>query len=515
MEQEEEKKNNLKFNEKLVWLRKLKPDELGINQKLMPLGYVHKEYEPRKNTSSGSSGSTPLQAPSSPMRNAAALPTLEQVNEALSSDVSRLSRSASSSSSSSSASVSASSSAFSPFSLPSTSTSFPPSRDRPTSLSSLPPYVPIVPDSFPYSSSINLLSRLDHDHVPTDMFFRIVSSVRMIYVEAKEYAKQHREAEIEEAAMNAAIAAVEAAKERERKEEEEAMIRAVAAAEAREAAATAAAAEAASNSSLFSSSSIRSIDALSPDASVSPGLSETRSLLGFSGSAENSPRSRSASARVVGIVAPSSSAAGAAAAASVPFAIAPPPLPPPPSSSSSSSSSELHSLFNADNIFPLITWLVIHSNLSHISTCLGHLDRFLSAESKQFGEAGMCLSLVEAAVYHVLQVTQEQVQQEANRMKEEKEMKKREKENGREENGEKKKGGNRSSASVSTSSSSASRSSSTDVFDPILALPPRISTSSLSGSTATTVHRSSTSGSSTTVSFGSSHSSKDFDLLTG
>lgn len=65
-------------------------------------------------------------------------------------------------------------------------------------------------------------------------------------------------------------------------------------------------------------------------------------------------------------------------------------------------------IVSADNIFPLIVWCVVHSDVRSLHSLIGHMERFLPIQQKQFGEAGMCLSLLEAAVTHVVQATPEQ-----------------------------------------------------------------------------------------------------------
>jgi hypothetical protein len=60
---------------------------------------------------------------------------------------------------------------------------------------------------------------------------------------------------------------------------------------------------------------------------------------------------------------------------------------------------------SADSLFPIVVWVVIHANLTHVHVALGHLERFLAEDQRNFGEAGMCLSLMEAAVMGVRGMT--------------------------------------------------------------------------------------------------------------
>lgn len=56
---------------------------------------------------------------------------------------------------------------------------------------------------------------------------------------------------------------------------------------------------------------------------------------------------------------------------------------------------------NADLLFPIVVWVVVHSELTQVHRCLGFLERFLPEEMKSFGEIGMCLTLISAAVLHI------------------------------------------------------------------------------------------------------------------
>jgi len=63
---------------------------------------------------------------------------------------------------------------------------------------------------------------------------------------------------------------------------------------------------------------------------------------------------------------------------------------------------------SADSLFPIVVWTVIHCKVSTIHILISHLERFLPRDQKQFGEVGMCLSLIEAAVFHVCQTPTQQ-----------------------------------------------------------------------------------------------------------
>lgn len=62
------------------------------------------------------------------------------------------------------------------------------------------------------------------------------------------------------------------------------------------------------------------------------------------------------------------------------------------------------STLSADSMFPVMVWLVIHANLLSIHTALGHIERFLPEDARNFGETAMCCSLIEAAVTHCTQL---------------------------------------------------------------------------------------------------------------
>lgn len=52
-------------------------------------------------------------------------------------------------------------------------------------------------------------------------------------------------------------------------------------------------------------------------------------------------------------------------------------------------------MLNADGIFPLVVWVVVQTGLSGMHALVGHMERFVPEQQKHFGEAAMCLSLVE------------------------------------------------------------------------------------------------------------------------
>lgn len=55
----------------------------------------------------------------------------------------------------------------------------------------------------------------------------------------------------------------------------------------------------------------------------------------------------------------------------------------------------------ADDLFPMVVYVVVHSRLSDINTRLGLLERYIKHEIKYFGEAAICLSLLQAAVAYI------------------------------------------------------------------------------------------------------------------
>ena len=56
---------------------------------------------------------------------------------------------------------------------------------------------------------------------------------------------------------------------------------------------------------------------------------------------------------------------------------------------------------SADELFPILVWVVVHCRVHDIHMRLGYLQKFLDDSIKFFGEVGMCLSLVQAAAEFV------------------------------------------------------------------------------------------------------------------
>jgi len=54
-----------------------------------------------------------------------------------------------------------------------------------------------------------------------------------------------------------------------------------------------------------------------------------------------------------------------------------------------------------------VLWVVIQSHLDNLHRCIGHLERFIPPSQKNFGEMGMSLTLIEAAVSHITQMQPE------------------------------------------------------------------------------------------------------------
>lgn len=71
----------------------------------------------------------------------------------------------------------------------------------------------------------------------------------------------------------------------------------------------------------------------------------------------------------------------------------------------------------ADDLFPIIVWVVIHSGLEDINMRLGHMERCLPEHIKHRGEGGICLSLVEAAVAYICRMNPEQFKKDKAREK--------------------------------------------------------------------------------------------------
>jgi len=56
---------------------------------------------------------------------------------------------------------------------------------------------------------------------------------------------------------------------------------------------------------------------------------------------------------------------------------------------------------SADDLFPILVWIIVHCRIRDIHMRLGYLQQFLDDSIKFFGEVGMCLSLVQAAAEFV------------------------------------------------------------------------------------------------------------------
>ena len=70
-------------------------------------------------------------------------------------------------------------------------------------------------------------------------------------------------------------------------------------------------------------------------------------------------------------------------------------------SSSSSPVKKENVQLSADDLFPILVWIIIHCRINDIYMRLGYLQKFLDDSIKYFGEVGMCLSLVQAAAEFV------------------------------------------------------------------------------------------------------------------
>jgi len=106
-----------------------------------------------------------------------------------------------------------------------------------------------------------------------------------------------------------------------------------------------------------------------------------------------------------GASAPTSSSSSSSCSATDPAAPADSSSSSSPSPSSSVSSHSLH----ADNLFPLVLYVVVQSGVLRWHFVLGHLSRFLPAALRCFGTSGFSLSLVEGAVAHVCDMERKDV----------------------------------------------------------------------------------------------------------
>jgi len=64
---------------------------------------------------------------------------------------------------------------------------------------------------------------------------------------------------------------------------------------------------------------------------------------------------------------------------------------------------------SADDLFPIVVFVLTHSRIDDVNTRLGHLERFLPKSVKNFGEVGLTLCLIQAGVQDILrQATEEE-----------------------------------------------------------------------------------------------------------
>lgn len=61
---------------------------------------------------------------------------------------------------------------------------------------------------------------------------------------------------------------------------------------------------------------------------------------------------------------------------------------------------------DADSLFPLVMWVLIHSKVPRLLSILGTISRFSDPAVTTFGETGMALALAEAAASHLSNMTQ-------------------------------------------------------------------------------------------------------------
>jgi len=58
-------------------------------------------------------------------------------------------------------------------------------------------------------------------------------------------------------------------------------------------------------------------------------------------------------------------------------------------------------MIGADDLFPMVVYVVVHSKVRDINARLGFLERYVKHAVKYFGEAALCLSLLQAAVAYI------------------------------------------------------------------------------------------------------------------
>ena len=296
----------------------------------------------------------------------------------------------------------------------------------------------MVPDSFPYADAINMLALLSYDVVPFDMFFRVVSAVRLVHQYHKTYTRANREAKaraqaraltyddpftsfmtklVDESNRKADDMDRKDEEERKQRETKEAEVKRQQEAHHRHSNSTGAAAPAPpspNTTSLPPPAADPALPPLDPPA-VSPASNGASDHL--------PPPASSASANPT----PSTVSLGQQASPQKAFdhPLAAHHLAPPPTASSElpfTSPAPVPSLpspappiperpqeetpLNADQLTPLCVWIVIHANVPSLPARLGQVQRFVREDWRQFGEAGYSYCQVETAAYYLEQLTE-------------------------------------------------------------------------------------------------------------
>ena len=434
----EERENSRQLSHKLPWLRSLAPAQLGMDEENIPPDYAHDTayvplIVPPGAASSPNSQSQPAQPAAEEKKEEAASSTAPP---AASSAAPAASDAAASNGQPAAGSAPSAASGANPGAGAELTSPHPPRSEDDAAQARK-----MVADSFPYADAINTLAQLNWDVVPFDMFFRVVSAVRLVHAAHKQYKRANREARaraqsraltyddpftnfmtrlVDESGKSAEELERKDAEEREKrlKEQREAELKKLA---------EAAAAHKQQHSPQTASPSPLAAATASSAASFSPSrpdgvaAAETTAALPASSAADGEHLSVPAADGSAG-----PAAAGAAAPSTpvkfdhplAPHHLAPPapaeplhvsspsPVPSIPAPSPSIPEREVEETpLNADQLTPLCEWIVIHANVPSLPAKLGQVIRFVPGDWIRFGEAGYSFCQVESAVLYLEQLT--------------------------------------------------------------------------------------------------------------
>ena len=207
----------------------------------------------------------------------------------------------------------------------------------------------------PYADAINILTQLNHDLVPADMYFHCVQAVRQVFISAKQIAKTHRQREREQRAADIVAA------------------------------------------------HLNETNSHATETKTGNATDTTRRSSDAQSKAGNGTESHSTETPLADVL--PSTTSSSEAASLLPAAGSASDTTDPVAATALQPVDDIN--LNADNLVPLMIWLVIHANVPNIHQYFGHIERFIPGDLRNFGEAGMCSSMVESAIYHVQNLTPE------------------------------------------------------------------------------------------------------------